>query len=64
MYTSIMARFVGNQSTKEVHDTHRPKTQCQLGELVRKKYFAPDTLAQANAEGYDNCARCLGGSQR
>lgn len=59
-----MARFLGNQTKKEVHDTHNPKTQCQLNEIVRRKHFVPDTLDQAHSEGYDNCGHCLTGSKR
>ena len=62
-------RYLGNQNptSKEVHDLHNEKTQCQIGEIIRARHavvFSPDTLTQAHAEGYDNCAWCIGGSQR
>ncbi|MEZ4447296.1 MAG: hypothetical protein R3B72_49920 [Polyangiaceae bacterium] len=59
-----MARYLGNSSTKEVHDTNNEQTNCQLSEIVHRKTFNPDTKAQANSEGYDNCAWCIGGSKR
>jgi hypothetical protein len=59
-----MARFVGNKSTKEVHDTNNTQTNCQLGEIKDRKTFTPDTLRQAQNEGYNNYAWCIGGSRR
>ncbi len=59
-----MARYLGNKNKTEVHDTSKEKTNCQLREITNKKTFSPDTLDQAHAEGYDNCAWCLGGSTR
>lgn len=59
-----MARYLGNQRTKEVHDTGNEHPNCQLPEIRERKTFTPDTLSQAHKEGYDNCAWCLGGSRR
>jgi hypothetical protein len=59
-----MSRFLGSKNTKEVHDTLNEKEQCQLNEIKpdHKKWF--DSLATAQAEGFDNCAWCIGGSKR
>jgi hypothetical protein len=65
-------RFLGNSSSskKEVHDLDQEDTNangCQIDEIIRagnSVTFTPDTLAQAHIEGYDNCAKCLGGSRR
>lgn len=59
-------RFVGNSSTNEVHDLDNEKTQCQIDEIKADHIvtFIPDTLAQAHAQGYDNCAYCIGSSTR
>jgi hypothetical protein len=60
-------RYLGNRHTTEVHDLQRETVQCQIREIITARHavvFTPDTLAQAKAEGYDNCAYCLGGSTR
>ena len=57
-------KYLGNKNTMEVHDTHNEKGQCQLDEIKteHKKEFA--SLATAHAEGFDNCAWCIGNSKR
>jgi len=64
-------RFVGNTtSKKEVHDLDNEQTgpnECQIDEIIEAGHartFIPDTLEQAHKEGYDNCAYCIGGSER
>lgn len=60
-------RCLGNTHTTEVHDLTNEKPQCQIDEIIAAGHaivFNPDTLARAHAEGYDNCAWCLGGSTR
>lgn len=63
-------RFLGNNNKKEVHDqTKEDKSPsgCQIDEFLRAGHgvgFSPDTLDQAHNEGYDNCAKCIGGSRR
>jgi hypothetical protein len=54
-----MARFLGNTSKKEVHDTNNEQTNCQLSEIKSRKTFTPDTLQQAHNEGYKDCDYCL-----
>jgi hypothetical protein len=63
-------RFLGNENTKEVHDLNNEKTggnECQIDEIIAAAHavgFVPDSLEQAHSEGYDNCAHCVGGSNR
>jgi len=60
-------RFLGNRNTTEVHDLNNEKRGCQIDELISARHgvvFSPDTLAQAHTEGFDNCAHCIGASQR
>ena len=63
-------RFVGNTNNMEVHDLDNEQTganECQIDEIIAAGHavvFSPDSLAQAESEGYDPCAYCLIGSQR
>lgn len=60
-------RYLANKSPskKEVHDLDNEKALCQIDEVIRAGHDEPyDTLAAAHADGYDNCAYCLGGSTR
>ena len=60
-------RYLGNTNKIEAHDLDNEKTSCQINEIIaagHDEYFTPDTLAQANSEGYDNCHWCIGGSTR
>ena len=62
--------YLGNKNKKEVHDLHnedKSANGCQVDEFLRAGhgvYFIPDSLNTAHGEGYDNCAKCLGGSRR
>lgn len=63
-------RFLGNKNKMEVHDlTKEDKNSngCQIDEFLRVGHgvgFTPDSLDQAHRDGYDNCAKCIGGSTR
>jgi hypothetical protein len=61
-------RFLGNTNKKEVHDLDKENAApngCQIDEIIRAGNDRPyTTLAAAHAAGYDNCAKCLGGSTR
>ncbi|UCB42312.1 MAG: hypothetical protein JSV77_07545 [Dehalococcoidales bacterium] len=63
-------KFLGNINSKEVHDLDQEDTSgsgCQIDEIVRAGHavtFDPDILFEAHRLGYDNCAKCLGGSHR
>jgi hypothetical protein len=58
---------LGNSHKLEVHDLQQERVQCQIDEIIRAGHavvFNPDSLQQAHAERYDNCAYCVGGSTR
>ena len=61
-------QYLGNTAKKEVHDLDNERTgnnQCQIDEIIRAGNDTPfTTLAAAHAAGYDNCAHCIGGSNR
>ncbi len=58
-------QYLGNTSKKEVHDLDKENTNCQIDEIIRAGHDRPfSSLQAAHAAGYDNCAWCLGGSQR
>lgn len=63
-------RFLGNTSKTEVHDLQnedKSPNGCQIDEMLRAGHgvrFVPDQLDQARREGYDPCAKCIGGSSR
>jgi len=61
-------KYLGNVHTKEVHDLDNEDTRrdgCQIDEIIAADHDRPFTsLATAYAQGYDNCAKCLGGSLR
>jgi len=59
------ARYCGNTSEKEVHDLDNETTQCQINEIIAAGHAVPfSSLETAHSAGYDNCAYCIGGSQR
>lgn len=74
MATSINSRptdkrYLGNSNAEhmEVHDLQHEVPQCQIDEIIsagNAVVFEPDSLEQAHDEGYDNCAFCLGDSER
>ncbi len=61
-------RFCGNSNKKEVHDLDKEdasKNGCQIDEIINAGHDRPfDSLAVAHAQGYDNCAKCVGNSNR
>ena len=52
--------FLGNTSTKKVHDLKNEQENCQISEIDddHKKEF--DSLSAAHAEGFEDCEYCLG----
>ena len=68
VYSRGNRSYLGNDSSKEVHRLSNEDTSangCQISELLAATHgvaFSPDTLAQAHTDGYDNCAKCIGGS--
>lgn len=60
-------RYLANvsPSKKEVHDLDQETSQCQINEIIAAGHDRPfNSLEAAHAQGYDNCAYCLGGSRR
>ena len=61
-------RYLGNTDKKEVHDLDNEDTAangCQIDEIINAGHDKPfDSLPEAHSAGYDNCAKCLGGSNR
>jgi hypothetical protein len=61
-------QYCGNFNNKEVHDLDKEDTRangCQIDEIIRAGNDRPfNSLTTAYASGYDNCAKCLGGSKR
>ena len=58
-------RYLGNTNKKEVHDLDNEKTLCQIDEIIKARHEVPfKALADARANGFDNCAYCLGSSSR
>ena len=57
-----------NPSKREVHDLDNERTgswQCQIDEIIKAGNDRPFTSLQtARAQGYDNCAYCIGSSIR
>lgn len=60
-------RYLANRSPakREVHDLDNEQSRCQIDEIIRAGNDVPYTShASAKADGYDNCAHCIGGSTR
>lgn len=60
-------RYLANASPskREVHDLDNENTNCQIDEIIRAGNDRPyDSREAANRDGYDNCAYCIGGSNR
>jgi hypothetical protein len=59
-----MKQFVGNNDDKIVHDVDNEQpTHCHIDGIVvagNVVTFTPDTLEQAQKEGYTSCKYCLG----
>lgn len=61
-----MTKYLGDNNKRQVHDLLNLKDSCQIGEIkrVHKRYFVPDSYAQANSEGYTSCAWCIENFQK
>ena len=61
-------RYLGNTNNKEVHDLDNEDTAangCQINEIIAAGHDKPfNSLSEAHAQGYNNCAKCLSGSTR
>jgi methylphosphotriester-DNA--protein-cysteine methyltransferase len=52
--------FLGNKSTRIVHNLLNPNDNCQTKEIEEKEYF--DSLNQAYNKGYKPCSYCIEGA--
>lgn len=54
--------YFGEKNKMIVHDLNKIKPDCDIANVKKKdrKYFTPDTLTQADKEGYSRCPACLG----
>jgi hypothetical protein len=61
-------QYCGNVNKMEVHDLDREDTSksgCQIDEIIAAGHDRPlNSLADAHKQGYDNCAKCIGGSTK
>ena len=58
-------QYLADIETKEVHDLDAEKPECGIDAVIAAGNDRPHIyLAQAHAEGYDNCEHCLPGSLR
>lgn len=61
-------QYLGNVNKYEVHDLDHEDASangCQIDEIIRAGHDRPyDTLPAAQSAGFDNCAKCIGGSAR
>lgn len=60
-------RYLANTSPSklEVHDLDNEKSNCQIDEIIKAGHDKPyNSRAAANQDGYDNCAYCIGNSNR
>jgi hypothetical protein len=56
-------RYLGDASKTEIHDLKNESLNCRVDEIIaagRAVAFYPDSRIQAESEGYEGCARCLG----
>ena len=61
-----VATYLGDNNKRKVHDLLNLKNNCCIDTIktVHKRYFIPDTFAQANSEEYDSCVWCIGNYQK
>jgi hypothetical protein len=55
-------RFLGDENNMIVHDLEHAGGACEIDEILdegRGVRFEPDSLAQAQAERYRACHRCV-----
>ncbi len=52
-----MSGYLGNTGTMEIHDLSNRNTNCQIGEIKKKKSF--DSLEGALDSGFDPCHYCI-----
>lgn len=63
MLRQYQAQYLGNTNSKEVHDLHHEKPQCQISEIINAGHARPFATLQAVLSD-DRCYWCLGNSNR
>lgn len=53
-------RFIGNTSSKEVHDSTNPMSNCQISEIKEANQSEFEHLEDAIDAGYSICFYCIG----
>lgn len=56
----VKTRYLGNASTRELHDLKNATPRCQVDEIKPEHRVAFKTEKEALAAGYDYCAYCFG----
>jgi len=56
----LRTQFLGNSSTREVHDLAREQPACNIARIRPDHRFYLQSIAQARRLGYDFCAKCFG----
>ena len=51
--------YLGNVSTRELHDLSNLTSRCQIDEIAIDRRYHFGTVAAAKALGYDLCAYCF-----
>ena len=56
-----LANYLGDNNKRLVHNLENLKDGCEIDEimLVHKRDFIPDSVKQANSEGYTSCTWCI-----
>lgn len=56
----LRTQFLGNSSTREVHDLAREQPACNIARIRPDHRFYLQSIGQARRLGYDFCAKCFG----
>lgn len=56
-----MPGYLGDLQSKVVHDLSNMKTECNIVNIKPKfkHYFIPDTVDEAEKEGFSHCTHCI-----
>lgn len=57
---SRVTRWLGNSSSRELHDLEAETASCQLAEIAEDRRFYFSSFEAGREHGYDPCAYCFG----
>lgn len=57
-------RYIGNYSTKELHDFENETSQCKISRIKVKVIFDPDTPREARRHKFKKCKYCFQKSKK